>query len=138
MLYKIDALKNLEIFTEKYPCWSFFLINVIKRDSKAGTFLWIWQNFKYSFLYRPLPVHYTFPKLYVMIEFLGRLWVRNWYFSYLFCHCFTFLGNSDVRMGSLLLFRICNCYFVVIPKFLLSVTFARTTTTAPSLLWLNH
>ena len=138
MLYKIDALKNLEIFTEKYPCWSFFLINVIKRDSKAGTSLWILQNFKYSFLYRPLNVHYTFPKLYVMIEFFGRLWVRKWYFSYFFCHCFTFLGNSDVRIGSLLLFRICHCYFVVIPKFLLSVTFAHTTTTAPSLLWLNH
>ena len=31
MFYKIDALKNLAIFTGKHLCWSFFLRNFIKK-----------------------------------------------------------------------------------------------------------
>ena len=31
LFYKRDALKNLAIFTGKHPCWSFFLINFIKK-----------------------------------------------------------------------------------------------------------
>ena len=31
MFYKIDALKNLAIFTGKHLCWRFFLINFIKK-----------------------------------------------------------------------------------------------------------
>ena len=45
-------------------------------------------------------------------------------------HCFVFFRNSIGRIGSPLLFRI---YLVFIPKFLLSVIFARITKTAPSL-----
>ena len=30
VFYKIHVLKNLEIFTRKHLCWSFFLINFIK------------------------------------------------------------------------------------------------------------
>ena len=90
--------------------------------------------FKYSFLYRTHHVRYTFPKFYVMIEFLGCLLVQNWYFSYFLCHCFGF-HNSSVRIGNPLLFRI---YVVFIPKFSLSVTLARIARTAPLLFWLNH
>ena len=31
MFYKIDALKNLVMFTEEHLCWRFFLINFIKK-----------------------------------------------------------------------------------------------------------
>ena len=31
MFYKIDALKNLAIFTKKHLCWRFFLKNFIKK-----------------------------------------------------------------------------------------------------------
>ena len=31
MLYKTDPITNLAIFTRKYLCWSFFLINFIKK-----------------------------------------------------------------------------------------------------------
>ena len=31
MFYKIDAFKNLAIFTGKYLCWSFVIINFIKK-----------------------------------------------------------------------------------------------------------
>ena len=53
---------------------------------------------------------------------LSILWVQNWYFSHFLCHSFVFLNNSSVRIGSSLSFCI---YLVFIPKFLLSVTFAR-------------
>ena len=76
-------------------------------DSNTWVFLWILQNFYEQFLYRTPPVHYAFLKFYMMIKFFGRLWVQNWYFSYLMCHCFVFLHNSSVRIGSLLLFRTC-------------------------------
>ena len=35
-------------------------------------------------------------KFYVMIEFLGRLWVENGFFPYFLCHCFVFLHNSVI------------------------------------------
>ena len=52
-------------------------------------------------------VHYTFPKFYVMIKFFGRLWVKNWRFSYFLYYCFVFLHNSSLRIGSQWLFRTC-------------------------------
>ena len=94
------------------------------------------EMFKYSFLYRAHPVHYTFQKSCVMIEFLGCLRVVLdvlGYFSYFLCHCFVF-HNSRVRIRSSL-FRI---YLVFIPKFSLSVTLAQITRTAPLLFRLNH
>ena len=47
MIFKIGVLKNFAIFTEKYLCWTLFLIklpdlrlaNLIKRDSNTGVFL---------------------------------------------------------------------------------------------------
>ena len=42
---------------------------------------------------------------YVIIEFLGRLWVQSWLVSYLLCYCFVFLHNSSVRIGSPYFFR---------------------------------
>ena len=108
--YEIDALKNLAIFTGKKL-----------QETPTQVFSCEYcEMFKYSFLYRT-PVHYTFPKFYVMIEFfespnLGTKLI----FSYFLCHCFVFLHNSRVRIGSSFLFRV-------------SVTFTRIRTTAPSL-----
>ena len=83
------------------------------------------QIFKDSFFYRTPPVHYTFPKFYVMMEFFRRLWEQNWHFSCFLCHCFIFLYNCSVRIGvhgfSVLVF---------IPKLLVSGTFARNTRSA--------
>ena len=127
MFCKIDALKNLAIFTGKHLGWKFFLINFIKKRQQHRCFsvnVAKWTH----------PVHYTFQKFYVMIEFLGCLRVQNWYFSYFLCHCFVF-HNSIVRIGSPLLFHI---YLVFIPKVSLSATSARIRRTAPLLFWLNH
>ena len=127
MFCKIDALKNLAIFTGKHLGWKFFLINFIKKRQQHRCFsvnVAKWTH----------PVHYTFQKFYVMIEFLECLWVQNWYFLYFLCHCFVF-HNSSFRIGSPLLFHIC---LVFLPKFSLSVTLARITRTAPLLFWLNH
>ena len=110
--YKIDALKNLAMFTRKHLCWRFF--SIIKRDSSTGLFLWIVRNL--SLLYRTPPVYYTFQNFQVMIELFGCLGVQNWYFSYFLCHYFFFLHNSSVRIGSPLLFRI---HLAFVPKFLL-------------------
>ena len=38
MFYKMVALKNPAKFTVKHLCWSFFLINVIKKRLKRGCF----------------------------------------------------------------------------------------------------
>ena len=38
MFYKIDALKNLAIFTRKHLCWRFFLINFIKKSLQHRCF----------------------------------------------------------------------------------------------------
>ena len=121
MFCKIDALKNLAIFTGKHLGWKFFLINFIKKRQQHRCFsvnVAKWTH----------PVHYTFQKFYVMIEFLGCLLVQNWYFSYFLCHCFGF-HNSSVRIGNPLLFGI---YVVFIQKFSLSVTLARIARTASS------
>ena len=53
MFLKTDVPKNFAIFTGKYLCWSFFLINLLawkpatllKRNSNTGVFLWILLNF---------------------------------------------------------------------------------------------
>ena len=58
-----------------------------------------------GYFYRTPPVHYTFPKFYVMIEFFGRLWVQNWHFSYFLCHYFFFYNS--IRTSIWWLFRTC-------------------------------
>ena len=59
MFCKIGVLKNCAIFVVDYFCWSLFLIrlqafesvNLLKRDSNTGVFLWILRNFyKHLFL----------------------------------------------------------------------------------------
>ena len=50
MFFKIGALKNFPVFIGKHQRWSLFLIKLqiegLQRDSNAGAFLWILQNFK--------------------------------------------------------------------------------------------
>ena len=61
-----------------------------------------------AFFCRILTVHYTFSKLYVMIEGFGRLWVQNCYFSYFLCHSFDFLnGYFHTKILSKCKFRTC-------------------------------
>ena len=128
MLHKIDALKNLTIFTGKDLCWRFFLINFIKKRLQHRCFPANFAKCLSTAFYKEhfVPIHYTFQNFYLMIEFFEFFE----FFSYFLCHCFVVLYNSSVRIGSSLLLRI---YLVFIPKFLLSLTFARITTTAPSL-----
>ena len=74
----------------------------IKKDTPTQVFSCEYcKIFKKSFFYRTPPVHYTFPKFYVIIEFFGCLWVQNF-----LCHCFVFLHNS-IRIRIPWLFRIC-------------------------------
>ena len=39
MFFKIDVLKNFEIFTEKHLCWGVFLIKLQACNSNAGFLL---------------------------------------------------------------------------------------------------
>ena len=136
MFYKTDAITNLAIFTRKHLCWSFFLINLIKKRLQHRCFpVNIAKCLSTAFYIEHfVRIQYTFQNFYVMIEFFGFFRYKI-YFPYFLYHCFVFLHNSSVRIGSPLLFRI---YLVFIPKFVLSVTFARIKTTAPSLSWLNR
>ena len=64
-----------------------------------------------------------FRNFYVMIEFLGRLWVQNWYFSYFLCRFFLLFITLVLESGV-------HGYFVLvfILRFFVSITFARITT----------
>ena len=137
LFYKINPLKNLAIFKGKHLCGRFFLINSIKKRLRNRCFpVNIAKCLSTAFYIEHHPFIILFRNFYAMIEFFGCLRVQNWYFSYFFLnHCFVLLRNSNVRIGSPLLFRL---YLVFIPKFLLSITFARITMTAPSLFWLNR
>ena len=63
--------------------------------------------FKYSFLYRTHPVHYTFQKFYVMIEFLGSLRYKTDIF-YISCAIALFSFINLVLESEV------HCYFVYI------------------------
>ena len=60
MYFRIGALKDFAIFTEKHLCWSLFLINIqawrpatlLKRDSNIGVFCEIYEIFQNTFLCR--------------------------------------------------------------------------------------
>ena len=78
-----------------------------KRDTNTGIFLWILRIIENSFFIEHLLLIILFRNFYVMIEFFGRLWVQNWYFSYFLCHYFIFFHNSSVRIGTPWLFCIC-------------------------------
>ena len=77
-----------------------------------------------SFFIEHLLLIILFRNFYVMIEFFGRLWVQNWYFSYFLCHCFVFFFITLVLESGV------HGYFVLvfILKFLVRITFARSTT----------
>ena len=53
MFFIVDVLKNFANITEKYQCWSLFLIKsqawrhakLLKRDSNTGALLWNSRNF---------------------------------------------------------------------------------------------
>ena len=53
MYFRLGTLKDFPMFTEKYLCWSLFLINIqawrpatlLKRDSNICVFLWNFRNF---------------------------------------------------------------------------------------------
>ena len=122
MFYKINALKNLAILTEKHLCWRFFLINFIKKRLQHRCFPANVAKCLRSAFYTLRSHSLYFSEFLYDDRILLILQVENWYFSYFLCHSFVFLHNSSVRIGSPLLFRI---YLVFKPKFLLSVTFAR-------------
>ena len=54
MLFKISILKSFTIFTAKLLCWRLSRpATLLKRDSNAGVFPWMLQNFdEYSHFYR--------------------------------------------------------------------------------------
>ena len=64
MFFKIIILKNLPIFLRKHICWSLLLTKLqawrrttlLKRDSSAGIFMRILQNFSEQLFYRTSPV----------------------------------------------------------------------------------
>ena len=79
----------------------------VKKETPAQVFSCeYYEIFKNRFLYSIPPVHHTFPKFHVVIEFFGRLRVQHLRFSNFLRHCFVFLHNA-VRMSISCLFRIC-------------------------------
>ena len=119
MFYKINALKNLAILTEKHLCWRFFLINFIKKRLQHRCFPANVAKCLRSAFYTLRSHSLYFSEFLYDDRILLILQVENWYFSYFLCHSFVFLHNSSVRIGSPLLFRI---YLVFMIKFLLSET----------------
>ena len=118
MFFKIGVLKHFAVLSRKHLSWSPFLLKLQTWGLSS--------SFKSSLLYK------TIPKFYVIIEFVGRLCVQNWYFSYLscpsFCSFITLL-ESVFHGYSVLVF---------VPKFLVSVTFVRITKSTPALFRLNR
>ena len=109
MFFKIAVLKN-------FACGSVGL-HFIKKGTPTQAFSCEYcKIFKNSFFIGGIipPVHYTFPKFCVIIEFFEQLLVQIWHFSYLLCQCFAFFHGYFVP--------------VFIPKFVVSVTFACITT----------
>ena len=150
IFFKIAVLKNFAILSRK-ACVAEYLFNkvagmkvciFIKKETPAQLFSCEYcEIFKNNFFYKTPPVHHTFPKLYVMIELFGRLWVQNWHFSYFLYHSFVFLHNS-IRINIPWLFRtyfhtkivtFVKCNFRIHYKFRNN---SRITVTSPSnLLW---
>ena len=121
IFFKIAALKNLAILSRKHICWSLFLI---KLKTWRPAFL-LKKRLQYSCFAVNIEKFFKI-RFYLMIKFFGSLRVQNWHFSYLFYHSFF---SFMVHRYSVLVF---------IPKFLVSVTFAWITTSAPALFWLNR
>ena len=105
IFFKIGVLKLFPMFAIKNLCSSLFLINlgawrpefVLKKRFQHRCFpVNIAKFLRTAFLWN------TFCSLYfyVMIEFLGRLWVQNRRVSYFLYYCFVFPHNSSVKIGS--------------------------------------
>ena len=126
MFLKIAVLKNFAITVKKRPVLECLfekfagLQACISTKRRFQHWCFLKKFLRTALFVEHLTVHYIFSKFYVMIEFFGRLWVQNWHFSYFLCHCF---------VSSMVVFT---------PKLLVSVSFARITTSAPALFWLNR
>ena len=72
MFYKIDALKNLAIFTGKHLCWRFFLINVIKKRLQHRCFPVNIAKCLSTAFYMEYICEYEFFEFYAMISFFFR------------------------------------------------------------------
>ena len=79
MFYKIDALKNLAIFTGKHLCWRFFLINSIKKRLQ----------------HRCFPVNIAEC---LSIAFLCRIYMWIWVF-WILCYVIIFFRSVLARHG---------------------------------------
>ena len=125
IFFKIGVLKNFSMFAKKHLCASLFLIKLHARGPALLS--------KKRFQRRCFPVNnapflrtaflwntFCSLHLFVLIEFFGRLWVQNWRFSYFLYYCL----ESGIHTYLVLVF---------IPKILVSLTFARITTSAPPL-----
>ena len=105
--------------------------NFIKKEIPSQVFSCeYWEIFKNNFFVWTLSVHYTFLKLYVIIELFGYHKIDVFHISCTIV-LFTFI-NLVLKSGV-------HGYFVLvfIPEFSVSVTFSRITTSAPTLFWLN-
>ena len=112
MFFKIAVHKNFAITFKKTPV-SECLFNkfaglssciFIKKSLQHRCFL---KKFLRTAVFiEHLTVHHTFSKFYVKIEFFGRVWVKNWHFSYFLFHCFNFLhGCFHIKIFSGCKFR---------------------------------
>ena len=114
ILKKPAPVKVCTLIKKKIPTEVFTCEYCIAKFLRTA---FLWNTFCY----------YTFPKFYVMIELFGGLWVQNDVFHIsctiaLFSFITLVLGSGA------------HTYFVhvLITKFLVSVTFARITTSAPA------
>ena len=121
-------LKISQLLSRKLLCWSIF---VIKLQAYRPTFLlkkglqyrcFLKKFLRTAFFVEHLTIHYTFSKFYVMIDFLD---VFGYKIDIFHISCAIALISSMVHAYSVLVFT---------PKFLVSVSFARITTSAPALL----
>ena len=127
MFFKIAVLKNFTITVKKHLCWNVFLIKfqadrpafLFKKRLKHSCFLK--KSLRTAFFVEHIKVCYTFSKFYVMIEFLD---VFGYKIDIFHISCTIALISSMDHGYSVLVFT---------PKFLVSVTFACITTSAPEL-----
>ena len=72
MFYKIDALKNLAMFTEKHWCWRFFLLNFIKKRLQHRRFPVNIAKCLSTAFYIEYICEYEFFEYYAMLSFFFR------------------------------------------------------------------
>ena len=107
ILNKTARVKTCSLIKKEIPTQVFSCEYCIVKFLRTA---FLWNNFCY----------YTFPKFYVMIELFGCLWVQNYVF-HISCTIALFSFITLVLESKV------RSYFVLvsIPKFLVSVTFAR-------------